>query len=104
MSELSHVRVQLRFQIRMYTYILVMCSYSTEMASELVYSKLKIDYRLFVGMILVDRLSFHLLVKIVNFIVSQFKMKINYLYFSNTPYYRTLTTVSPSNQSHIYKA
>ena len=73
------------------------------MASELA-SKLKIDYRLFVGMLLVNRLSFFLLVKIVNFIVSQFKMKINYLYFSNTLYYRTLTTMSPSNHSDIYKA
>ena len=36
---------------------LVMCSYSTEMASELP-SKFKIDYRLFVGMLLVDRLFF----------------------------------------------
>ena len=67
-------------------------------------SKLKIDYRLFVGMLLVDRLSFFLLVKIVNFIVSQFKIKINYLYFCNTPYYHILTTMSPSNYSHIYKA
>ena len=55
-------------------------------------------------MLLVDRLSFFLLVQIVNFIVSQFKMKINYLYFSNTLYYRTLTKMTPYNLSHIYKA
>ena len=41
---------------------LVMRSYSTEKASELP-SKFKIDYKLFVGMLLVDRLSFFLSIK-----------------------------------------
>ena len=43
------------------------------------------------------------LVKLVKSNASQFKIKISYLYSSNTPYYRTLPS-SPSNHSHIYKA
>ena len=35
-----------------------MCSYSTVLVSELAASKLKINYRLFVHRVLVDRLSF----------------------------------------------